>query len=106
MDHRPRAAAGWLPDQLVPAEQRRQIVAAQSDSGVDDELVTYPAAGHGFLCDRRASYVAAAAEDAWQRIHQLLKPPDAECGTGGPLGREPIVGWDEQGVGEVRGRRG
>lgn len=31
------------------------------------EVVVYPGAGHGFHADYRASYNAAAAEDAWKR---------------------------------------
>lgn len=59
-------------DTLIPAEQRRQLAAALTDARVDHELITYPDTAHGFLSDRRDSYNPMAADDAWQRIHQLL----------------------------------
>jgi carboxymethylenebutenolidase len=32
------------------------------------DVKVYANAGHGFFCDDRASYSAAAAEDAWERL--------------------------------------
>ncbi len=37
-----------------------------------EKIVVYPEAGHGFFCDRRASYVASAAADAWKRARTWL----------------------------------
>ncbi len=59
-------------DTIVPSAHRREIAGALSAGRVDHELIEYPGAGHGFLCDRRATYHGAAAEDAWQRIARLL----------------------------------
>lgn len=42
------------------------------------EVHRYPTAGHGFNCDLRASYDAAAAELAWQRTLEFF---DAHLGT-------------------------
>jgi carboxymethylenebutenolidase len=61
-------------DPVVPADHRRQLADALRDAGVEHELVDYPGVGHGFLCDRRASHDAAAAEDAWHRIAAFLRP--------------------------------
>ncbi len=59
-------------DSLIPPEQRRQLTHALTGAGVTHELVEYPDTGHGFLCDRRHSYQASAAQDAWKRIEGLL----------------------------------
>jgi carboxymethylenebutenolidase len=32
------------------------------------EIVVYPGAGHGFFCDERAAYHAAAAKQAWDKM--------------------------------------
>ncbi len=59
-------------DHIVPRVQRQAIGDALRTAGVRHELIEYPGAPHGFLCDRRDSYDAAAAEDAWRRIETLL----------------------------------
>ena len=55
-------------DQGIPIEDverlRRELA---SDAPVDTEIVRYPQAEHGFHCDARSSYQAAAATDAWNR---------------------------------------
>ena len=62
-------------DALIPPEHRRQITRALRAAGVRHELVEYPGVGHGFLSDRRAAHDPAAAEDAWERIGELLTRP-------------------------------
>lgn len=37
------------------------------------DIVVYPAAGHAFFADYRASYVANAAVDAWRRCTEWIK---------------------------------
>ncbi|MGI8768475.1 MAG: dienelactone hydrolase family protein [Propionibacteriaceae bacterium] len=59
-------------DPVVPPEHLTAIVAALQQARVEHELVEYPGVGHGFLCDRRLGYDAAAAEDAWRRIDRAL----------------------------------
>jgi carboxymethylenebutenolidase len=61
-------------DQLIPPDHRQAIADALRNAGVDHDLVVYPEAGHGFLCDRRDGYDPTAAGDAWQRIGRLLAP--------------------------------
>jgi len=36
------------------------------------EIVLYPEAGHGFFCDKRASYHPPSAADAWKRVSAWL----------------------------------
>ena len=57
----------------VRSEHRHAIADALRGAGVGHELVEYPGAPHGFLCDRRDTSDPAASEDAWQRIQTLLR---------------------------------
>ncbi len=59
-------------DHAVSDADLHQLEAALLAAGVEHELVTYPDTPHGFLCDRRDTYHAAAAEDAWRRIGELF----------------------------------
>jgi carboxymethylenebutenolidase len=60
-------------DPIVPAEHRQQIAAALTAAGVEYRLIVYPGVGHGFLCDRRATFHPEAANDAWGRLLRLLE---------------------------------
>lgn len=60
-------------DPIVPAAHRREISAALRTAGVDHQLIEYPGVGHGFLCDRRPSFDAEAANDAWNRLLSFIK---------------------------------
>jgi len=55
-------------------------------SGKSFEIVSYPAAGHGFFNDARDSYRASSAVDAWQRTLAFL---DRQLLADGPGGRSP-----------------
>lgn len=59
-------------DHAIPPDHRRAIADALSASGVRHEVVEYPGASHGFLCDRRNTFDPTAAQDAWRRIEELL----------------------------------
>ena len=59
-------------DHAIPAADRDAIAGALRAAGVRHEFVTYPGVSHGFLCDRRDTYDAAAAEDAWRRVLALF----------------------------------
>ena len=52
-------------DTSIPAADIPQL---QTKLTVPNDLKVYPEAGHGFFDDQRESYVASAAEDAWQRL--------------------------------------
>jgi carboxymethylenebutenolidase len=59
-------------DQVIAPEQRREIADALEAANVRHEVVEYTGVGHGFLNDRRDTFDAAAAEDAWARIRALF----------------------------------
>jgi carboxymethylenebutenolidase len=59
-------------DGYIPPDQVEAIAAALKDAGVDHETVVYSDADHGFFCDQRESYQAAAATDAWDRVKALF----------------------------------
>jgi carboxymethylenebutenolidase len=42
------------------------------EASVDHDIVRYPGVGHGFHCDERPSYDAAAAQDGWRRTLEWL----------------------------------
>ena len=58
---------GFIPLSFV--EQLRNEAAKQKKQV---EIVVYPGADHGFFCNERASYNAAAAADAWERLKKFL----------------------------------
>ena len=74
-------------DHAVPAEHRRLIAGALRASGVRHEIVEYPGASHGFLCDRRDTFEPAAAQDSWRRIESLLAD---ELGPPAPAIHDPV----------------
>jgi carboxymethylenebutenolidase len=59
-------------DQVISPDQRRQIADALEEADVPHEAVEYAGVGHGFLNDRRDTFDAAAAADAWARIRALF----------------------------------
>ncbi len=74
----PHIRAPWLglygdEDQGIPIEQVEALGEAAAEAAVPTELLRYPAAGHGFHCDARASYDEAAALDAWARCVAWLR---------------------------------
>lgn len=52
-------------DANIPPEQYRPIADALTSAGKTHEQAVFSQAGHGFFCDRRKSYNAQAAEQAW-----------------------------------------
>jgi carboxymethylenebutenolidase len=59
-------------DAMIPSSQVEAIRSALAKSGVRHHIEVYPDAGHGFFCDQRPSYDAAAAADAWRRVKELF----------------------------------
>ncbi|AFZ00909.1 dienelactone hydrolase family protein [Calothrix sp. PCC 6303] len=53
-------------DNLIPPDEHGRIATALSSAKKRYTLTVFPAAGHGFFSDRRDSYVAPAAKEAWQ----------------------------------------
>ena len=65
-------------DQLIAAEEHGRVAAALSKAKKRYILNVFPKAGHGFMSDRRESYSAEAAAEAWMMttgfFSQNLKP--------------------------------
>ena len=61
-----------IEDVSIPTEQVDQIEAELKKYKVTGRVFRYPDANHGFFCDRRASYNAQAAADAWERVKELF----------------------------------
>jgi len=59
-------------DPLIPNAQTDEIEAALKTHNIPHRVFRYEGANHGFFCDRRESYNAAAAADAWQHVLGLF----------------------------------
>jgi carboxymethylenebutenolidase len=59
-------------DAMIPQDQVSAIRKALADAKKRHEVVVYDAADHGFFCDQRATYHAASAKDAWERVKRLF----------------------------------
>jgi len=59
-------------DHAVPLADLRQVKQALTAAKVEHGVVIYPNTPHGFLCDRRDTYRAGPADDAWGRIRDLF----------------------------------
>jgi carboxymethylenebutenolidase len=55
-------------DQGIPVDDVEALRAAAATATVPTEVVRYAEAEHGFNCDERPSYDAAAAGDGWARM--------------------------------------
>jgi len=59
-------------DAMIPLTQVNAIRGALGAAGKRHEIVVYDDADHGFFCDQRATYHAASAKDAWERVKRLF----------------------------------
>ncbi len=59
-------------DASIPAAEVDQIEAELQKHGIKHRIFRYNA-DHGFFCDRRGSYDAAAAADSWEQVKQLFQ---------------------------------
>ncbi|MFE3185990.1 dienelactone hydrolase family protein [Streptomyces violascens] len=60
-------------DFLISADEWQRLGRRLRQAGVRHELIDYPEAEHGFLCeDRPGSYDANASDDAWKRMLEAL----------------------------------
>jgi carboxymethylenebutenolidase len=59
-------------DAMIPEVQVAAVRAALKAAGTRHEIVVYDDADHGFHCDQRESFNAAASGDAWQRVTALF----------------------------------
>ncbi len=60
-------------DPLIPQEHTETIENALRDSAISHRVIRYPGVGHGFNCEARESYHAAAALDAWGKTLHLFE---------------------------------
>jgi carboxymethylenebutenolidase len=60
-------------DQFIPPEHVEKFTGRLRQLGNNFQSRVYPGAGHGFFCDERPSYNAAAAQDAWQKTLDFLE---------------------------------
>ena len=72
VDRAPHMRTPWLGlfgdrDESIPVDDVEQLRRALADAPVDTDVVRYADAEHGFHCDARPAYNAAAATDAWTR---------------------------------------
>ncbi|MGF1539305.1 MAG: dienelactone hydrolase family protein [Pleurocapsa sp.] len=59
-------------DPLIPNEQTDEIEAELNKHNISHQVFRYHGATHGFMCDRRESYHAEAAQDAWAKVLNLF----------------------------------
>ena len=59
-------------DAFIPLDSVETLKAEAKKHGKQVEVVVYPGADHGFFCNERASYQAAAAKDAWERLKKFF----------------------------------
>ena len=60
-------------DSGIPAAEHARIVTALSGARKRYSLNVYPGAGHAFLCEERANYAPAAAEQGWHDAIDFLQ---------------------------------
>lgn len=60
-------------DPLISPEEVDTIAATLTAHQIPHQIFRYPEADHGFFCDQRYSYNAAAAQDAWKQVMTLLR---------------------------------
>lgn len=60
-------------DQGIPPAEHARIAETLSTAKKRYSLAVYPGAGHGFLCEERASYAPQAADQAWPEIIAFLQ---------------------------------
>ena len=61
-----------MEDPLIPNEQTDEIETELQKQDIPHRVFRYDKATHGFMCDRRASYNAEAAQNAWGKVLDLF----------------------------------
>lgn len=62
-----------MEDTSIPPDHIDQIAAALTAAQIPHQIFRYSGAEHGFFCDQRSSYSAAAAADAWEHVQHLFQ---------------------------------
>ncbi len=60
-------------DSLIPLEHVDAIENALKKAKIPHQIFRYEGANHGFFCDQRSSFQAAAATNAWQQVLELYR---------------------------------
>jgi carboxymethylenebutenolidase len=60
-------------DPSIPSSDVDRIETELTKYNIPHRIFCYPEAEHGFFCDRRSSYQANAAADAWNRVLDLFR---------------------------------
>jgi dienelactone hydrolase len=60
-------------DPFIPLGRVAQIKTRLAEAGKDARIELYREADHGFFCDERDSYDAAAASDAWRQLTSFFR---------------------------------
>jgi carboxymethylenebutenolidase len=60
-------------DQGIPADRINAMAKGLKEFGKGAEVKVYPGAGHAFFNEKRPSYNAEAAADAWKRTLAFFK---------------------------------
>lgn len=60
-------------DPLIPHAETVMIENTLKENNIRHEVVRYANVGHGFFCNQRADFDAAAADDAWNRMKELFQ---------------------------------
>lgn len=63
--HSPLLLCYGVEDQSIAPDEHGRIAEALSRAGLRYSLQVFPDAGHGFFCEERSTYSAAAAAEAW-----------------------------------------
>jgi carboxymethylenebutenolidase len=59
-------------DVLIPHAHIEAIEAALLAAGVPHQVIVYPEAGHGFMCDARADYCPQEAQQSWGQLIEFF----------------------------------
>ena len=59
-------------DSFIPLDLVKQVESRFQELDKDYTLKVYPGANHGFFCNERSDYNAAAAEDSWQELTKFF----------------------------------
>ncbi|MBD2137116.1 dienelactone hydrolase family protein [Anabaena sp. FACHB-1237] len=59
-------------DASIPQNQVNEITQELTKYHISHRVFCYNEADHGFFCDRRSSYNAQAAADAWEKVQELF----------------------------------
>lgn len=54
-------------DESIPVDDVEYLREQLGEAPVDNDVIRYPGAGHGFHCDQRPSFEPTAASEAWEQ---------------------------------------